>query len=53
MHQKERGKIISKVESPTTKRWSKSAPNLDKSQKSLSVSSGPSHSGSFLGIVTS
>lgn len=44
VHQKERGKIISKVESP--KRWSKSAPNLDKSQKSLSVSScGPTHSG--------
>lgn len=47
VHQKERGKIISKVESP--KRWSKSAPNLDKSQKSLSVSSyGPSHSGSCM-----
>ncbi|ODM97111.1 Mitogen-activated protein kinase kinase kinase 10 [Orchesella cincta] len=46
IHQKERGKIISKVaESP--KRWSKSAPNLDKSQKSLSVSSGgPSRSDS-------
>jgi mitogen-activated protein kinase kinase kinase 9 len=45
--QKERGKIITRV-TDSSKPWSKSAPNLDKSQKG-STSSGSGHTMQELG----
>ena len=47
-HQKERGKIITKV-TDSPKRMSKSAPNLEKSQKLGSTSNGSGHTMQELG----